>query len=142
MAPLTKLGGTRRLRDRLLPSGKMEVNFQVMGYITVKAIYNLKRFYYFFTFLNIFCFLKVLILRIRLSILRHYISTKFNNSFKQMGYKYHLQLDDDTIVNSKINYNLIQRMNSKSLKMAVPYQVWQGFYHIITRTNMNLFKSK
>jgi len=42
-----------------------------------------------------------------------------------MGYKYHLQLDDDTIVNSKVSYNIIQRMSTLNIKMAVPYQIWQ-----------------
>jgi hypothetical protein len=42
-----------------------------------------------------------------------------------MGYKYHLQLDDDTMVNGNISFNFATKMNSEQLKMAVTYQIWQ-----------------
>ena len=36
----------------------------------------------------------------------------------QMGYKYHLQLDDDTIINNKIGYNFIEKMRTSGVSMV------------------------
>jgi hypothetical protein len=62
--------------------------------------------------------------------LDYYLTGRWRLTFSldfahQMGYKYHLQLDDDTFMNSKIGYNFIHRMSSQNLKIAVPYQIWQ-----------------
>jgi len=41
----------------------------------------------------------------------------------QMGYRYHLQLDDDTMVNSKLEENIVAKMSASGYKLSVPYQV-------------------
>eukprot|EP01038_Epipyxis_sp_PR26KG_P005286 gene5286-7347_t len=38
---------------------------------------------------------------------------------KEMGYKYHLQFDDDAIINSKIKYNIVHELQRKATQMGV-----------------------
>lgn len=37
---------------------------------------------------------------------------------KEMGYNYHLQLDDDALINTQINYNLVKRLQKSNTEMA------------------------
>ena len=42
-----------------------------------------------------------------------------------MGYRYYLQLDDDTMLNNLFEYNIIEKMQASDYKLAVPHQIWQ-----------------
>jgi hypothetical protein len=38
---------------------------------------------------------------------------------KEMGYIYHLQFDDDAMINNKINYDIVQKLKKRKIQMAV-----------------------
>jgi hypothetical protein len=40
---------------------------------------------------------------------------------REMGYEYHLQLDDDAIISIPVKYNFVQRMREEKMQMAVTY---------------------
>ena len=42
-----------------------------------------------------------------------------------MGYRYQLQLDDDTIFLQDISYNLVSKMKGNGYKLAVTHKLWQ-----------------
>lgn len=37
---------------------------------------------------------------------------------KEMGYKYHLQFDDDAMLNSKIQYNIVDKFKENNYLMV------------------------
>ena len=55
--------------------------------------------------------------------LDYYLTGRWRLTFSldfahQMGYKYHLQLNDDTIINNKIGYNFIDKMMTSGVSMV------------------------
>jgi hypothetical protein len=58
-----------------------------------------------------------------------------------MGYKYYLQLDDDTMINQLLEYNVVEKMQSSDYKLAVPYQIWQDSPEMLAGTCHSLWIS-
>jgi hypothetical protein len=55
--------------------------------------------------------------------LDYYLTGRWRLTFSldfahQMGYKYHLQLDDDTIINNKVGYNFVEKMRMSDVSMV------------------------
>ncbi len=54
----------------------------------------------------------------------YYLMGRWRLSFsldfaKEMGYAYHLQFDDDAMLNGKLDFNIVEKLNEKKLLMAV-----------------------